>query len=142
MNPDGTTGLEGFIPASPSTGNAWTISERLIGNDVLASRDVTMFSLSYTKSPFSADKTLLVNNHAYLKERWTIDTTLRLFSQADNSGGKETVIAPTLKLGYRVKDNLTLETEVGIELTKATPSVLQSSKTTRKYYSFGFRWDY
>lgn len=37
-------GLEGYLPATPSSGNTWTLSERLIGNDVLSSRDVSMLS--------------------------------------------------------------------------------------------------
>ena len=142
LNPDFTTGLEGFVPASPSTGNAWTISERLIGNDVLSSRDVSMMSLSYTKSPLMTGETLLLNSHSFIRELWTLDTTLRFYWQTDNLGGKQNIISPMVKLGYRLKNNLTLEIEGGIEVTKATPSALQSSKTTRKYFSCGFRWDF
>lgn len=142
LNPDGTTGLEGFVPASPSTGNAWTLSERLIGNDVFSSRDISMFSLSYTRSPMLTGKTLLLNSHSYIRELWTLDTTLRLYWQADNMGGKESIASPMLKLGYRVKSSLTLETEGGIEWTKVTPSTLQASKINRKYITLGFRWDY
>ena len=65
-------------------------------------------------------KTFLVNNHAFSGDLWTIDTTLRLYWQTDNTGGKENIVAPMLKLGYRMRTNLTLETEGGIELTKAT----------------------
>ena len=102
-----------------------------------------MFSLSYTKSPLLIGDTLLINNHSYLQELWTLDTTLRLYRQTDNLGDKETIIAPVLKLGYRVKNNLTLETEGGVEWTKATTSsVLQASNTKRQYFSFGFRWDF
>lgn len=142
LNPDGTTGLEGFVAATSSTGNAWTIAERLIGNDVLSSRDVSMLSLSYTKSPMMTGKTLLLNNHTYMRELWIVDTTLRLYWQADNSGNRQTVVAPMLKLGYRAKSNLTLESEGGVEWSNSNPSTLQSSKTLRKYFSLGFRWDY
>lgn len=142
LNPDGTTGLEGFVPATPATGNTWSISERLIGNDIFSSRDVSMCSLSYTKSPTMTGKTLLLNTHSFLREKWTIDTTLRLYWQNDNAGGTQTITAPMLKLGYQVKNNLALDAEGGIEWTKATPSALQSSKTTRKYFAVGFRWDF
>lgn len=142
LNPDFTTGLEGFVPATAATGNAWTLSERLIGNDVLSVRDVSMVSLSYTKSPLMTGETLLLNSHSFIRELWTLDTTLRFYWQTDNIGGKQNIISPMLKLGYRLKTNLTLETEGGMEVTKATPSALQSSKTTRKYFSCGFRWDF
>jgi len=142
LNPDGTTGLEGFVPAIPSTGNAWTLSERLIGSDVYSSRDVSMFSFSLTRSPLITGKTLILNSHAYIREIWTVDTTLRFYWQNDNTGNKQSVISPMLKLGYRLKTNLTLETEGGIELTETTSSILENSKINRKYFSLGFRWDF
>jgi len=140
--PDGTTGLEGFVPASPASGNTWTISERLIGSDVIASHDVSLMSLSYTKSKFISGTTLMLNNHAFLGELWTFDTTLRFYWQKDSTGGRQTLISPVLKLGYRVKNNLTLETEGGLESTKAEPNANLTSKTLRKYYSVGFRLDF
>jgi len=87
-------------------------------------------------------KSLLLNSHAYFREIWTLDTTLRLYWQNDNAGNKQSVISPMLKLGYRLKTNLTLETEGGIESTKTTSSTLDTSKINRKYFSLGFRWDF
>ncbi len=141
LNPDGTTGVEGFVAAAPSTGNAWTISGRLSGSDVFSQRDMSMASLSYSKSNFSTGETLLLYNHAYPRELWTLDSTLRLFWQTDNTGGKIRTIAPVLKVGYRVRNSLTLEAEGGIDLTKSTPAAFSSSDTKRKYFSVGFRWD-
>ena len=142
LNPDGTTGLEGFVPASASTGNAWTITERIIGNSVFSDSDVSMCSVSYSKSDFMQGKTLLLNSHSYLHEQWTIDETLRLYWQTDSTGGNQTISAPVVRLGYRMKKNLMLETEAGVDLSKSTPSALQSSNTTRTYFSFGFRQDF
>lgn len=142
LNPDGTVGLEGFVAASASTGNAWTISERLIGNSVFSDSDVSMCSVSYSKSDFMQGKTLLLNSHSYLLEKWTIDETLRLYWQTDSTGGNQTISAPVVRLGYRLKKNLMLETEAGVDLSKSTPNALQSSNTTRTYFSFGFRQDF
>lgn len=142
LNPDFTTGLEGFVPATPSTGIAWTLSERLIGSDVISRGDVSVCSLSYSRSTSSAGTSLLFNNHTLLQEQWTLDSTLRFYWQTDDMGDKVNTIAPTLKLGYRMRNSLTLETEGGIELTKATPSSMPASNTDRKYFSLGFRWDF
>lgn len=138
----GTPGLEGFIPATPSTGAAWTMSGRLIGNDVVTSHDISIASLSYTKSQQLAGQMLLLTNHSSLQEQLTLDTTVRLYRQKDNFGGKQNVISPVLKLGYRLRNSLTLETEGGLEWTQSNPSVLQASRTNRQYLSFGFRWDF
>jgi hypothetical protein len=142
LNPDGTTGLEGYVPGSPASGNIWTISERLMGSDVFISRDLSMCSLSLTKSPMMTGKTLLLNSHMYIRESWILDATLRLYWQNDNTGSKQSVIAPMLKVGYQVKSSLTLEAEGGIESTTVTPSALESSKINRQYFSIGFRWDF
>jgi hypothetical protein len=138
----GTPGLEGFIPATPSTGSAWTLSGRLVGNDFISSHDISIVSLSYTKSKQMTGEMLLLTNHAFLQENLTLDSTLRVYLQSDSFGGKQSVIAPVFKLGFRLKNNLSLDTEAGIESTKSTPSALQSSKTNRQYFSFGFRWDF
>ncbi len=143
LNPDFTTGLEGFVPATPSTGNAWTITERLTGNNVIASHDLTMFSASLTQTDQMSGKSLLMYNHAYLQDPWTLDSTLRLYLQNDSTGGSATTISPTAKAGYRLRTSLTLEAECGIDWTQNTPGGgLDSSQTVRQYFALGFRWDF
>lgn len=138
----GTPGLEGFIPATPSTGAAWTFFGRLIGNDFITDHDISIASLSYTKSHQMTGQMLLLTNHSNLHDQLTLDSTLRLYLQKDQFGGKQSVLAPVVKFGYRMGKSLTLDTEGGIELTNSTPSTLQSSKTNRQYFSVGFRWDF
>lgn len=142
QNPDFTVGLEGFVPATPPTGNTWAVSERLIGNDVLTSHDITMFSVSLTKSEEVKGITLLMNNHAFLQGQWTLDSTLRYYLQNDSMGGEVTTISPIARLSYRVKSSLTLEGECGVDWTKNTPNELSSSKTVRQYFALGFRSDF
>lgn len=142
LNPDFTTGLEGFVPATPPTGNAWAISERLIGNDVFTSHDLTLFSVSLLKTDQITGQSLLINNHAYLLDPWTLDTTLRLYRQNDNMGGRAITVSPVAKVGYRLRTSLTLEAEGGLDWTKNTPSDLQISRIIRQYLALGFRWDF
>lgn len=141
LNPDGTTGLEGFVAATPSTGNTWTINGRLSGSDIITQRDMTMGTLSYTRSPFLSGKSLLLYNHSYPRELWTFDSTLRLYWQTDNTGGRINTTSPVFKLGYRLRNSLTMEGEGGIDWTRTNPTISPPSKTTRKYFSIGLRWD-
>ena len=141
LNTDGTVGLEGFVKGASSTGAAWTISARLSGSDVISLRDMTMFSLSYTKSQLTRGETFLFYNHAYPRDLWTLDSTLRILWQNDSTGGKLNTIAPVLKVGYRIRSALTLEAEGGYDWTKSNPAASPESKITRKYFSVGFRWD-
>ncbi len=137
-----TTGLDGFVPGAPASGNTWTFSERWIGNNIISRNGMSMASLSYTKNQLTTGKSLLFNDREYIQEHWTLDGTLRLLWQTDNFGGKQSTTSPVFKLGYRLKNSLTLETEFGRDWTKATPSSLQSSKSSRSYFSAGFRWDF
>lgn len=139
---DGTTGLEGFVAATPDTGIAWTLTERIIGNNVISVKDTSMCSVSYSKSDFMSGKTLLLNSRSYSDVQWTFDKTLRFYLQTDYTGGTQNTVSPILRVSYRIKNTLTLETEGGMDVSTITaPSALQSSKTNRKYLSVGFRWD-
>ena len=140
--PDGTTGLEGYVPATASSGNAWTISGRASGSDVISMRDISMFSLSYSTSPFVKGKSLLLFYRSFMSELWTLDSSLRMYWQTDNSGGKVSTITPVLKVGYQIRNSLMLEAEGGVDRTRVTPAGLPSSNTIRKYSSFGFRLDF
>jgi hypothetical protein len=138
-----TDGVEGYVAAQPSSGNSWTISERLTGMGIFQPRDVTNFNLSYTKSKLNRNTAFQVSNHSDLKEKWTLDTTLRLNMQSDNSGGKSNGISPTLRVSYRVKSNISVDGQLGIEWSKNSSSVLQSSsRSLREYISFGGRYDF
>ncbi|HEY6094679.1 MAG TPA: hypothetical protein VIU93_06980 [Gallionellaceae bacterium] len=142
LNPDFTTGIEGFVPATPPTGNAWTVSERLIGNDVIATHDLTLFSVSLSRTEQVTGKSFLMNNHAFLREPWVLDSTLRLFWQDDYLGGTAITIAPSAKIGYLMRTSLTLEAEAGLDWTRNTPNEMQTSTTVRQYFALGFRWNF
>jgi hypothetical protein len=101
-----------------------------------------MVSLSYTTSPSVKGLALQLFNRAYLREQWTLDSNLRLYRQSDDSGGRVNTVAPQLKAGYLLRNDFTLEAEVGMDWTDSTPSAAPSSKTTRQYFSLGCRWDF
>jgi len=133
---------EGFQPATTATGNAWTLTSQLIGNSIFSSLDVSVFSLGYTTSNTLRGVTFFVSNRSIVRDKWTADTSLRLYAQNDDLGGKETIVTPTLKLSYQAKERLSLETEIGLEKTDNTPATGQPVKTNRKYFSLGFRGDF
>lgn len=139
---DGTLGDEGYVDATPSSGTSWTISERLSGTNVISSNDISTGSLSYTHSNTSSGIAALLNSRLFLDELWTLDGTLRLYWQKDDLGGKQTSVSPVFRVGYRWRNDLTLEGEGGMDWIKTDTSGVQPTKTTMKYFSVGFRWDY
>jgi hypothetical protein len=124
----------------------------LIGNGVFSVHDVSVFSLGYSTSSLMKGESFLFTDHLNLADivankagqigKMMTDTSLRLYFQNDNMGNKETIISPTVRLNYQVKDKLNLEVDGGIDLTDNTPVSGQSSKTTRKYFTLGFRSDF
>jgi len=140
--------LDGFVAATPSTGNNYSLNGRLIGNGVFSTRDVSVFSLGYTTSSSTKGETFLLTNHANITDKWAEDASLRLYWQTSydfstgNSTGTESIVSPTFRLSYQARSNLNLEVDGGIDLTNNNPTNGQSSKTTRKYFSLGGRWDF
>lgn len=137
---DGTQGVEGFVPASPSTGNTWTLSERATGFGIIRPSDTTNFSVSYTKGQLSKSEAFQASNHVDLQEKWTLDTTLHLGVQSDNTGGTSDDISPTARVTYKLRRNLSTDAQLGLDWSKTTSSVLQSSTTShREFFSLGFQ---
>ncbi|MBU0622267.1 MAG: hypothetical protein KJ795_10490 [Gammaproteobacteria bacterium] len=138
----GTIGDEGYVDATPSTGTLWSISERVSGTNVISSNDISTASLSYSRSNTQSGTSLMFNSRVFLEELWTVDGTLRLYWQKDDQGGSQNTVSPLLRVGYRWRNDITLEGEGGMDWIKTETSGVQPTKTTRTYFSFGFRWDY
>ena len=139
----GATPLEGFVAATPSSGPIWSFSERLTGMGVFQPRDVSNFSFSYTKSMTSVSESLQCSNHSDIGEKMSLDTTLGFGNQADTVGGKSNNVSPSARISYKVKNNLTLDGQLGLTWSKTSSSVLQnSSNSFQDFLSFGFRLDF
>lgn len=133
---------EGFQPAVAGTGNQWTLTSQLIGTSIFSHQDISVFSLAYTTGHTLKGVTLFGSNHSVIRDKLALDTSLRLYGQSDNLGGKETIVTPTVKLAYQMKDRLSMETEMGLERTVNTPATGSAVITSRKYYSMGVRGDF
>jgi len=139
--PDGSVGLEGFVPVQPPSGNIWMISERLTGNGIIKPRDITNFVVSYSKSQLNNAESFQFSNHSDLQEKWSLDTTARLSLQSDTTGGKAIDMSPTVRVTYRMVNNFSIDSQLGMDVTKQTSSVFQTTTTTMRYFaSIGFQW--
>jgi hypothetical protein len=140
---DGSLGLEGFVQGQPSSGAAWTISERMTGMGVFQPRDITNFNLSYSKSKSSTSEAFQVSNHVDLREKWTLDTTLALSLQHDNMGGKSYDISPSERVAYMFTNKLSVDGQFGIDWNKNSSSASQTTWTSwREFFSFGGRYNF
>jgi hypothetical protein len=79
------------------------------------------------------------SNHSFIDEKWSLDSLLHLGFYTDSSGGTSTDLTPSIRASYKVRNNLTADTQLGIDRTWTKSNVLQSSSTTtREFVALGF----
>jgi hypothetical protein len=133
----------GCVAATPSSGPAWSVSERLTGIGVFRPRDVSNLSVNYSRSETSTSEGVQFSNHTDMADKWTLDTTLGVGTQSDSSGGKSNNLAPSARVSYKMKNDLTLDSQLGLTWSTTTNSALSiSSKSFQDFMSFGFRFDF
>lgn len=132
--------------AQKATGNTYVYSARAIGNGVLFSNDMTIFSGSYIDAKkttgaitYSA-QSYAVTHVARPTEGWQLDTSLRLYYQDSSNGEKKSRINPVLRALYHWKYNLSFEAEINQEneTRKGGPN---AGSSNNPYYYAGYRWD-
>jgi hypothetical protein len=127
---------EGCVDATSSSGNTWTVSERATGMGLFMVGDITNFSLSYTKGPTTSAEAFQVNNHADLQEKLTFDTALTMSRQRSTTGTSYDV-SPSVRAGYRIRNNLTVDGQLGLDWNNNSSSSLE-----RGFFSLGGRFDF
>jgi tetratricopeptide (TPR) repeat protein len=130
------------LPAQPDTGTTYTYTGNLIGTGLFTQRDVTVVSLSQIDGKTVAGNLYSLTSRLLWGTSWGLDTTLVWYSQHDTSNDTDLKrFSPTLKPSYKWKQNITFEAEFGEEHT-TTKGPITEDKTTRRYWSLGYRWDF
>jgi hypothetical protein len=80
-------------------------------------------------------------NHSVLKRDWGVDTSLQLYSQTDQFGGKISRASPMVRGSYQYGDQLSFDVDGGFERNTYTGNN-QTTKTSRYFLSGGLRWDF
>jgi len=136
---DPLTGLT--IPATPATGNIYSYTVQAIGSNLYSSRDIDSFNITFQRSPAFQGQFYSWNNLSALNERWTIEPALRFYHQIDEFGTRLQRITPGLRLTYRWRNHLALESEFTLEKT-TTKSATTEDSSTRRFFYVGYRYDF
>ena len=131
----------GTVPGNPGTGNQYTYALQATGTGVLSKRDSMTLRASYVAAASFDGQALFLYSRTLLAERWALDVSLLYYTQRDNLDVELARLTPTFKLGYNLKSNLVFEIEFGIERTE-TSSSFAAERTTRRFGSLGYRWDF
>ena len=128
------------IPAQPATGNIYSYGIQAIGTNLYSSRDTNVFSATYVNAPTQDGYQLAYNNLSLVAARWTVEPSLRYYTQKDAQDVKLDRWTPGLRLTYRVRDNVALESEFTWEKTR-TVGPASRDDVNRGFFYIGYRWD-
>ena len=138
----GSTVLDGILSATPDTGLEKTVTAQLIASNQYSAADITSVGGSYVTSDYIQNGGMLfVYNRTSLDTDLALDSSWNFYSQIDNYGSSIVRNTPTFRVTYRMLQTLSLDAEIGTELT-TTNGPYQSSISTRIFGSTGFRLDF
>lgn len=129
------------IPGTPGSGYIYVLTEQVIGTGLFATRDVTVVSASQLSALAFRGLSWRLGSRTPLSERWTLEGSVQWYEQTNDSGSKLQRISPTLRLGYRWGQSVTLEVEAGAE-NSTTRSETVEERIRRNFFSLGYRYDF
>jgi len=129
------------VPAQPATGDIYTYGVQAIGSNLYSSRDTNVFSATYLDGPTQQGYQLAFNNLSLIAAHWTVEPSLRYYSQKDTQQVELTRWSPSLRITYQVRDNVALESEFNWEQTRTVGPASQDD-TRRTFYYLGYRWNF
>jgi hypothetical protein len=133
------TGESGNLPETPGTGIVRFYSALAAKTGLLGANDVGIVNAGSVRGQTFRGSSLNLS-HVLATERWRTEVLLRYYHQRDN---QDTVLrrsTPTLRVGYRLRASVSLETELGTETT-TNEGPRQSDRVRRRFFSLGYRWD-
>ena len=140
------------IPAQASTGNRWGVSAQMIGTNLYSIRDTHVFNLSLMGGPSDHGTLLSYNNLSSLGDKWQLEPSLKYYTQIGTLSGDSDTWTLGVRGIYRVRNQISLESELTYEKYDATGATTTSgtgslapgtiSSSTRTNYYLGVRLDF
>ena len=129
------------MPAIPDSGNVHTVSAQAIGTGVFSSRDVSLLSVSQISAGTYSGTALGATLRAPAGANWVFGASLVYYTQENDNRSTIKRVFGSLRTEYRLKANVTLEAEAGID-DSASNGEFSEERTDRRYFSLGYRWDF
>jgi len=128
------------LPAQPATGDIYNYSFQAIGTNLYSGRDTSVVNFTYLDGPAQTGYQLSYNNLTALGG-WTLEPSLRYYTQKDTQGIELERWTPSLRITYQVATNVALESELSWERT-VTVGPSSRDETKRGFYYLGYRWNF
>lgn len=130
-----------------ATGNLWGVSAQLIGTNLYSARDTHVFNASFLGGPTYHGTLLTYNNLTSLNDKWQLEPSVKYYTQSGTAGDSNTIWGTGVRMIYRLRHQVSLESELTYEKSEATgaptstgPGILTSS--TRMSYYLGARFEF
>jgi len=130
-----------------ATGNLWTVSGQMIGNNLYSARDIHVFNLSLMGGPAYHATLLSYNNLSQLNEKWQLEPSVKYYTQSGTAGDSNKIWTAGLRATFRVLHQVSLESELTYEHsnrqgapTLSGPGTVESA--SRVNYYLGARIDF
>lgn len=135
------TPANGTQPEQTGSGNVNVYTAQGIATSLFSRSDISVLSLSYLDSRDSEASSASLSNRSVLRERWTLDLSLRYLNQQFATGVDVERLTPMLRVGYRWGEHMTLEAEAGVENTTTTTAT-ETTDNNLRFWMLGYRWDF
>jgi hypothetical protein len=129
------------IPATPGTGNIYSYTLQAIGSNLYSSRDINVFSGTWLESPLFHGASVAYSNLSGFWTKWTLEPSLRWYTQRDSTDTKTDRYTAALRLTYAWKKQISLEGEYDVERA-IIESPMQRERALQQFFYVGYRYSF
>ncbi|MEI8170655.1 MAG: tetratricopeptide repeat protein [Rhodoferax sp.] len=132
----------GTFEAVPATGAQMNVSFQLTGSNLYSKRDINGFNLSVLTSDTLRGVQFAYNNlTGFLDNKASIEPSIRVYTQTDNTETKVLRVSPGLRISYKVTEKASVLGETIFEHSK-TDGPTNHEDSSSVFFYVGYRYDF
>jgi AMIN domain len=137
-----STPTSGGVDAMPASGNDWSYSLQIMGNDLVKIGDIAIIAVRRNTNTTSDTTSLNLNTRYPIDQAWRINPRLLIdHRHFATDGSTQWTTSPSVRVNYMWRRDFNLEFEAGGEWS-SRDTAGTTDKTTGYYLSIGYRADF
>jgi hypothetical protein len=127
--------------ATPATGAQYGLSMQLTGSNLYSKRDINNFNMSVLSTPLFRGLQLAYNNlTGFDDNKFTLEPSMRLYTQNDNQGVSMRRFSPGLRASYNVSKKISVSGE-GMFEHSTNDGPTNTASTNSVFFYVGARYE-